>query len=174
MAIIHPRLSQPLTLPHGGYQLELNLLEILRLGLPDTFDVFHGLTWSTVHASVQKFGELDLTVVSPQGQILILEVKAGSVYTNNGLIYKDYSQQKPKDIGQQLGRQHGALKKRLKQANMDHVQVQSFLVLPDHKLLSEGLPTRARDRLYSNGPVLHPGQNLLCRVGQRARQAVAP
>jgi hypothetical protein len=77
--------------------------------------------------------------VSPQGQILILEVKAGSVYTNNGLIYKDYSQQKPKDIGQQLGRQHGALKKRLKQANMDHVQVQSFLVLPDHKLLSEGL-----------------------------------
>jgi hypothetical protein len=139
MAIIHPRLSHPLTLPHGGYQLELNLLEILRLGLPDTFDVFHGLTWSTVHASVQKFGELDLTVVSPQGQILILEVKAGSVYTNNGLIYKDYSQQKPKDIGQQLGRQHGALKKRLKQANMDHVQVQSFLVLPDHKLLSEGL-----------------------------------
>ena len=139
MAIIHPRLSHPLTLTHGGYQLELNLLEILRLGLPDTFDVFHGLTWSTVHASVQKFGELDLTVVSPQGQILILEVKAGSVYTNNGLIYKDYSQQKPKDIGQQLGRQHGALKKRLKQANMDHVQVQSFLVLPDHKLLSEGL-----------------------------------
>ena len=78
-------------------------------------------------------------MVSPQGQILILEVKAGSVYTNNGLIYKDYSQQKPKDIGQQLGRQHGALKKRLKQANMDHVQVQSFLVLPDHKLLREGL-----------------------------------
>ena len=139
MAIIHPRLSQPLNLPHGGYQLELNLLEMLRTGLPDTFDVFHGLTWSTVHASVQKFGELDLTVVSPQGQILILEVKAGSVYTNNGLIYKDYSQQKPKDIGQQLGRQHGALKKRLRQANMDHVQVQSFLVLPDHKLLSEGL-----------------------------------
>ena len=139
MAIIHPRLSQPHTLPHGGYQLELNLLEMLRTGLPDTFDVFHGLTWSTVHASVQKFGELDLTVVSPQGQILILEVKAGSVYTNNGLIYKDYSQQKPKDIGQQLGRQHGALKKRLRQANMDHVQVQSFLVLPDHKLLSEGL-----------------------------------
>ena len=118
MAIIHPRLVQPHTLPHGGYQLELNLLEMLRTGLPDTFDVFHGLTWSTVHSSVQKFGELDLTVVSPQGQILILEVKAGSVYTNNGSIYKDYSQQKPKDIGQQLGRQHGALKKRLKQANM--------------------------------------------------------
>ena len=101
MAIIHPRLSHPLAQQHGGYKLELNLLELLRMGLPDNFDVFHGLTWSTVHSSVQKFGELDLTVVSPQGQILILEVKAGSVYTNNGLLFKDYRQEKPKDIGHQ-------------------------------------------------------------------------
>jgi hypothetical protein len=139
MAIIHPRISHPLAQQHGGYKLELKLLELLRMGLPDDFDVFHGLTWSTVHSSVQKFGELDLTVVSPQGQILILEVKAGSVYTNNGLLFKDYGQEKPKDIGHQLGRQHGALRKRLKQANMDHVQVQSFLVMPDQILRSEGL-----------------------------------
>ena len=139
MAIIHPRISPPLALQHGGYQLELKLLEILRMGLPDNFDVFHGLTWSTVHNSMQKFGELDLTVVSPQGQILILEVKAGSVYTQNGLLFKDYRHEKPKDIGQQLGRQHGALRKRLKQAHMDHVEVQSFLVMPDQILQSEGL-----------------------------------
>jgi hypothetical protein len=139
MAIIHPRISPPLALQHGGYQLELKLLEILRMGLPDNFDVFHGLTWSTVHNAMQKFGELDLTVVSPQGQILILEVKAGSVYTQNGLLFKDYRQEKPKDIGQQLGRQHGALRKRLKQAQMDHVEVQSFLVMPDQILQSEGL-----------------------------------
>lgn len=139
MAIIHPRISPPLALQHGGYQLELKLLEILRMGLPDNFDVFHGLTWSTVHNSMQKFGELDLTVVSPQGQILILEVKAGSVYTQNGLLFKDYRQEKPKDIGHQLGRQHGALRKRLKHAHMDHVEVQSFLVMPDQILQSEGL-----------------------------------
>ncbi|MEY4449267.1 MAG: hypothetical protein RLZZ433_2282 [Pseudomonadota bacterium] len=139
MAIIHPRISPPLALQHGGYQLELKLLEILRMGLPDNFDVFHGLTWSTVHNSMQKFGELDLTVVSPQGQILILEVKAGSVYTQNGLLFKDYRQEKPKDIGHQLGRQHGALRKRLKHAQMDHVEVQSFLVMPDQILQSEGL-----------------------------------
>jgi hypothetical protein len=139
MAIIHPRISPPLALQHGGYQLELKLLEILRMGLPDNFDVFHGLTWSTVHNAMQKFGELDLTVVSPQGQILILEVKAGSVYTQNGLLFKDYRQEKPKDIGQQLGRQHGALRKRLKHAQMDHVEVQSFLVMPDQILQSEGL-----------------------------------
>ncbi len=139
MAIIHPRISPPLALQHGGYQLELKLLEILRMGLPDNFDVFHGLTWSTVHNAMQKFGELDLTVVSPQGQVLILEVKAGSVYTQNGLLFKDYRQEKPKDIGQQLGRQHGALRKRLKHAQIDHVKVQSFLVMPDQILQSEGL-----------------------------------
>jgi len=139
MAIIHPRLSHPFAEKHSGYKLELKLLELLRMGLSDDFDVFHGLTWSTMHSSVQKFGELDLTVVSPQGQILILEVKAGSVYTSNGLLFKDYRKEKPKDIGHQLGRQHGALRKRLKQANMDLVQVQSFLVLPDHKILSVGL-----------------------------------
>ena len=139
MAIIHPRISPPLALQHGGYKLELKLLEMLRMGLPDNFDVFHGLTWSTVHSSVQKFGELDLTVVSPQGQILILEVKAGSVYTQNGLLLKDYRHEKPKDIGHQIGRQHGALRKRLKQAQMDHVEVQSFLVMPDQILQSEGL-----------------------------------
>jgi hypothetical protein len=78
-------------------------------------------------------------VVSPQGQILILEVKAGSVYTQNGLLLKDYRHEKPKDIGHQIGRQHGALRKRLKQAQMDHVEVQSFLVMPDQILQSEGL-----------------------------------
>ncbi len=139
MAIVHPRLSPPLAQKHGGYQLELSVLEMLRIGLPDSFDVFHGLTWSTVHASVQKFGELDLTVVSPQGQLLILEIKSGSVFTNNGLLFKDYRQNKAKDIGQQLARQYGALRSRLQQTNMGHVLVQSFLVLPDHKLLSEGL-----------------------------------
>lgn len=139
MAIVHPRITPPLVDKHGGYKLELSLLNLLRVGLPDSFDVFHGLTWSTVHDSVQKFGELDLTVVSPLGQILILEIKGGSVYTNNGQLFKDYKDEKHKDIGFQLDRQHGAMRKRLKQANMAHVQVQSLLVLPEHKLQSEGL-----------------------------------
>jgi thymidine kinase len=139
MAIVHPRLRPPIVPKHGGYQLELRVLELLRTGLPDSFDVFHGLTWSTVRDSIQKIGELDLTVVSPQGHILILEIKGGSVYTRNGLLFKDYSQEKQKDIGHQLGRQHGALLTRLNQAHMTHVQVQSLLVLPEHKLLREGL-----------------------------------
>ena len=149
MAIIHPRLSPPLAHKHGGYRLELSLLEMLRMGLPDNFDVFHGLTWSTVHHDVQKFGELDLTVVSPQGHILILEVKGGSVYTHNGLLLKDYNREKPKDIGQQVGRQHGAIRQRLKNVHLKEVHVEAFLVLPEHKLLSEGL-SYPRERIIDS------------------------
>jgi hypothetical protein len=140
MAIIHPRISPPLALQHGGYQLELKLLEILRMGLPDNFDVFHGLAWSTVHNAMQKFGELDLTVVSPQGQILILEVKAGSVYTQNGLLFKDYRQEKPKDIGQQLGRQHGALRKRSEGKALLRLDLPDLEVAQSRHLVADPCP----------------------------------
>ena len=138
MAIIHPRISA-VTIKNGGYHRELALLDMLRLGLPDSFDVFHGLAWSSIHHDVQRFGELDLTVVSPEGHVLVLEVKAGEVFSDQGLLLKNYGEQKPKDIGHQLGRQHGALRQRLKDANLAHVYLDAMLVLPDHILQSEGL-----------------------------------
>ena len=145
MALIHPRI-QPLPTKQGGYALEIRLLEMLRVGLPDSFDVFHGLVWSSIHKDIQRFGELDLTVVSPQGHVLVLEVKAGEVFSDQGLLLKIYGQEKPKDIGHQLGRQHGALRNRLVKAHMADVYVDAMLVLPDHKLQSEGL-AYPRDRI---------------------------
>jgi thymidine kinase len=112
---------------------------MLRVGLPDSFDVFHGLAWSSMHQAVQRFGELDLTVVSPEGHVLVLEVKAGDVFSEGGLLLKNYGHDKPKDIGYQLGRQHGALRQRLKTAQLSDVNVDAMLVLPDHHLQSEGL-----------------------------------
>lgn len=145
MAIIHPKFSTA-NPKQGGYTRELNLLEMLRLGLPDSFDVFHGLAWSSIHHDVQRFGELDLTVVSPDGNILVLEVKAGEVFSDQGLLLKNYGDQKPKDIGHQLGRQHGALRRRLKDAHLADVYLDAMLVLPDHCLQSEGL-AYPRDRI---------------------------
>jgi hypothetical protein len=92
-----------------------------------------------MHQAVQRFGELDLTVVSPQGHVLVLEVKAGDVFSEGGLLLKNYGHDKPKDIGYQLGRQHGALRQRLKTAQLSDVNVDAMLVLPDHHLQSEGL-----------------------------------
>ena len=89
MAIIHPHkaLSGPMTA--GDYR-EQDLLLQLKDGLPDSFDVFHGLGWSAMYHQQQQFGELDLTVVSPDGQVLILEVKAGGVQTQDGQLIKSY------------------------------------------------------------------------------------
>ena len=138
MARIHPRI-QPFYGHKGGIYRELALLELLRLGLSDQFDVFHGLAWSSIHQDIQRFGELDLTVVSPEGHVLLLEVKAGDVFSDQGLLLKNYGDNKPKDIGHQLGRQHGALRQRLKDAHLPSVNLDAMLVLPDHTLQNEGL-----------------------------------
>jgi len=138
MAIIHPHkaLSGPITA--GDYR-EQDLLLQLRDGLPDSFDVFHGLGWSAMHDHQQQFGELDLTVVSPDGQVLILEVKAGDVLSQDGKLIKSYGHDNIKNIGHQARKQHSVLRHRLKEAGLSHVHVDAMLVLPDHRLGSEGL-----------------------------------
>jgi hypothetical protein len=138
MAIIHPHraLSGPMTA--GDYR-EQDLLLQLKDGLPDSFDVFHGLGWSAMHDQQQQFGELDLTLVSPDGQVLILEVKAGDVQTQDGQLIKSYGHDNSKNIGHQARKQHSVLRHRLKEAGLSHVHVDAMLVLPDHRLGSEGL-----------------------------------
>ena len=42
MAIIHPRLS-PTPAKQGGFHREMALLEMLRVGLPDSLDMFQGV-----------------------------------------------------------------------------------------------------------------------------------
>jgi len=80
MARIHPNfpLHQPDSL--GEYR-ERDVLDMLAKGLPNSFDVFHNLNWSTVssHGLSQQYDEIDLVVVSPLGNLVLLEVKAGSV-----------------------------------------------------------------------------------------------
>ncbi len=145
MAIIHPHkaLSGPMTA--GDYR-EQDLLLQLKEGLPDSFDVFHGLGWSAMHDHQQQFGELDLTVVSPDGQVLILEVKAGDVLSQDGKLIKNYGHDNSKNIGHQARKQHSVLRHRLKEAGLSHVHVDAMLVLPDHRLGSEGL-AYPRDRM---------------------------
>jgi hypothetical protein len=76
MARLHPHLPNQGPMTGGDYR-ERDLLWLLRDGLPDRFDVFHGMTWLAMHGAFQQFGELDFTIVSPLGHLLILEVKAG-------------------------------------------------------------------------------------------------
>ena len=139
MARIHP--STPISGPLGpGEYRERDVLRVLADGLPDSFDVFHNLPWSSMQGDRQTFGELDLVVVAANASILLMEVKAGSINEDAHGLSKTYGGHgDTKDIGYQVRRQHSALMSRIKDGDLPKVSVQTLLVLPDHEIHSSTL-----------------------------------
>ena len=131
MAQIHP--SFPLHAPAslGGYR-ERDILKMLEQGLDDRFDVFHNVPWSGMHGDQQSFGEYDFVIVSPGGQLLILEIKSGNLIESDVGLTKQYGRQGPKDIGHQMRRMHSSLLQRIDNGDLPQVHVGAMLVLPDY------------------------------------------
>ena len=131
MAQIHP--SFPLHAPAslGGYR-ERDILKMLEQGLDDRFDVFHNVPWSGMQGDQQSFGEYDFVIVSPGGQLLILEIKSGDVIESDVGLTKQYGRQGPKDIGHQMRRMHSSLLQRIDNGDLPQVHVGAMLVLPDY------------------------------------------
>ena len=131
MAQIHP--SFPLHAPAslGGYR-ERDILKMLEKGLDDRFDVFHNVPWSGMQGEQQSFGEYDFVIVSPGGQLLILEIKSGDVIESDVGLTKQYGRQGPKDIGHQMRRMHSSLLQRIDNGDLPQVHVGAMLVLPDY------------------------------------------
>jgi HPt (histidine-containing phosphotransfer) domain-containing protein len=143
MSRLHPPLSTLHPTSAGAYR-ERDILSVLESGLPDSFDVFHGVAMSGIHGGVQKFGELDAVVVSPQGHLLLLEVKAGAVNVTAQGISKVYFKPHgnangnaasplaaPKDVLRQVHAQRTVMVARLQDQGLGAVQVAQLLVLPD-------------------------------------------
>lgn len=78
MATLRPSLAG-LHAVRAGEQREFDVLRQLEAELPADITIFHGVMWSSVHEGVQWFGEFDAIVLAPNGSLVILEVKAGSV-----------------------------------------------------------------------------------------------
>ncbi len=131
MAQIHP--SFPLHAPAslGGYR-ERDILKMLEQGLDDRFDVFHNVPWSGMQGDQQSFGEYDFVIVSPGGQLLILEIKSGNLIESDVGLTKQYGRQGPKDIGHQMRRMHSSLLQRIDNGDLPQVHVGAMLVLPDY------------------------------------------
>jgi thymidine kinase len=136
MALIHP--STPLSGPlNAGDYRERDVLHMLASGLPDSFDVFHNLPWSSIHQGSQHFGELDLVVISPVGHILLIEVKAGAINEGSSALTKTYGGVgSDKDIGHQVRRQHSTIIQRMRDGDLPQVNIDTLLVLPDHAVQS--------------------------------------
>ncbi|MCE2859344.1 MAG: NERD domain-containing protein [Oxalobacteraceae bacterium] len=90
MATIHPPLPDIKLITAGAYR-ERDILQQLQQGLPDSFDACHSVQWSSLHDHNRRFGEIDLVVLSPQGNLVLLEVKAGDVSIDEHGITKQYS-----------------------------------------------------------------------------------
>ena len=141
MALLHP--SAPLV-PAAtcGLQREHDVLRLLEVGLPDSFDVFHSVDWSCVLDGRQLHGEIDVAVVAPHGHIVLLEIKAGAVIESSTGVEKHYGTgqiARAKDVGHQVRRLYASLRTRLHDAGLGQAIITTMLVLPDHQVLSSVL-----------------------------------
>ena len=74
----------PIPTYRTGRDRELDVLYRLQSSLPDGYEIFHSVSWHTLHNDRDKHGEIDIVVLSPIGNVLLVEVKAGDVSIVNG------------------------------------------------------------------------------------------
>lgn len=129
----------------GGLYRELEVLARVRESLPDDYDVFHSVGLHTLAGANDHYGEIDVLVMGPTGNILLMEVKAGDVILRNGDVFKLYGATEH-DIGRQCRFQYGAIVSRLKEAGL-HTSVLSCLVIPDYTIGDEHLVSIPRERI---------------------------
>jgi hypothetical protein len=131
----------------SGLFRELDVLENLRLGLPDGYEIFHEVWWHSIHESKDRHGEVDIVVLSPSGNMLLMEVKAGQVLLREGGLFKRYGQQE-KDVLRQSRVQYAGMVSRLKEAGL-HPYLVNCLVLPDYHLPAGQIVSIPRERIIS-------------------------
>ena len=118
-----------------GQKAELDLLRTLELGLSPAYVLFHSVNWSRGVGEQEQHGEVDIVVVNQAGDVLLIEVKSGSVEFASGGIYKTYGHN-TKSVSRQTGLQYGALRGRLQDAGLG-VNLHHLLVLPNVRVQSE-------------------------------------
>ena len=128
MAHLVPELSRPKY--STGLDRELDVLDRLKLSLPDGFHIFHSVTWHTLYQDRDKHGEIDIVVLSPTGNVLLIEIKSGDVSIANGQMIKAY-REGSSDVGKQIKVQFAAMVNRLTHAGLQ-TYVTNCLVLPDY------------------------------------------
>ena len=145
MAVITPSFV-PSVRNNAGWYREIDVMEHLKNALPDTYEIFHSINWHTLQQGPDRHGEIDVVVLGPTGNVLLMEVKAGDVTLRDGEIFKLYSDRKEHNVGDQCRFQYGAIVNRLKEAGI-HPYVTNCLVLPDYKLATGHAVSMPRERI---------------------------
>ncbi|ENO82521.1 NERD domain-containing protein [Thauera aminoaromatica] len=139
----------------GGLYRELDVLERLQQSLPDGYEVFHSVAWQTAHHGEGRHGEIDLVVLAPSGNILLVEVKAGELALIEGNLVKLYGQREH-DVARQTRVQHAAMLNRLAEAGL-HAHVTGCVVLPDYQVEDARIVSMPRERIIDANDYSHLG-----------------
>lgn len=146
MAILHPETFDQIRQDAGLFR-ELDVMERLKQSLPDNYEVFHSVSWFAVHNSHDQHGEIDIIVMSPEGNLILLEVKSGEVILRNGEILKVYNGTES-SVTRQCRLQYSAMLHRLTDAKL-HPFVTNCLVLPDYRIDGADLIGFPKERIIS-------------------------
>lgn len=121
------------------HDAERELLDQLVRDLPDDYAVFPNLPWVTLNRNRSKFGEIDFCVVTPSGDLVIIEQKNGGLALDEqGRLLKSYSGAPGKDVGQQILNSVNTVKRALKDRYRGRgaIAVDYLLVCPNYRLRS--------------------------------------
>ena len=163
MARLYPTLHAR-TAGSAGEHAELDLLHTLERGLSAAYCLFHNVDWSQGTGEQERHGEIDIVVVNQAGDVLLMEVKSGSVDFRPDGIFKRYGGQ-AKDVKCQVQRQFGALLSRLRDAGLNGVKLHHLLVLPDVRVESETVQW-PRERIVDSADI--------DQVASRVMQVLGP
>jgi Holliday junction resolvase-like predicted endonuclease len=117
---------------HAGLYRELDVLERLNQSLSSDHEIFHSVTWHNVDGGTDHHGEIDVVVLAPNGNVLLIEVKSGSLFTRDGALYKLYASGEH-NVARQSRIQYGAIVNRLQKAGL-RPSVINCVVLPDFRV----------------------------------------
>lgn len=144
MALLSPSLP-PTAVRQGGLFRELDVLDRLQASLSDGYEIFHSVALQNDHDGLDRQREIDIVVLGPAGNLLLIEVKAGTVTLRDGGIYKLYASGE-KDVARQCRMQFNAMLGRLKEAGLNP-HIASCLVLPDYQVANAHIAAMQRSRI---------------------------
>jgi hypothetical protein len=144
MALLIPS-NRPSLRTDAGLYRELDVLDRLQQSLPDVYEVFHSIPWHRIEEGDDRHGEIDIVIMGPTGNLLLMEVKAGDVILRGGSMFKLYASREH-DVGKQCRIQYSAMVNRLQEAGL-RSWVTNCLVLPDYILGNSHVVAIPRDRI---------------------------
>ena len=114
---------------------ELETLDILAAGLPDDYDVFHGVHWTRSYERHTVYGEIDFIIVNKAGDVLLIEQKNGELEEQSEGLWKKYDDRN-KNVVCQMHRSLNQIRKKFQYIHKKSFEPDYGLLLycPDHKV----------------------------------------